>query len=194
MLGPWYPEVCTLNGSRDADVLPAILSKLHSTFRPRHLLFSPLEDRIPSRSRHPTPGSPLQSVTQHTWHFFNATPGSPRGSFISSLETSRLSELTVTYETRGPSVSLWPYFNLGSFPMAALLFLSPCLPLCSAKRCRMLVMRPKEGGPVQVHGHKPIFLWSSENYSGQPYMECARALRDLVISSEQTVPFAVALV
>lgn len=106
---------------------------------------------------------------------------------------SRLSELTVTYVTRGPSVSLWPYFNLGRFPMAALLFLSPCLPLCSAKRYRVLVMRPKEGSPIQLHGHKPVFPWSSEIYSSQLYMECAWPLWDLAISSEQTLPFTVAL-
>lgn len=94
----------------------------------------------------------------------------------------------MTYETRGPSVSPWPYFNLGSFPKAALPFLSPCLPLCSAKRHRALVMRPKEGGPSQVHVHGPVFPWSPENCSGQPYMECAWPLRDLVISREQS-PF-----
>lgn len=148
-----------------ADVHTTVLLKLHPTYSPGIWFPHTL------RTKTPTLGSPAQSVTRHTWHLFSAPPGSPRGSFISSLETSRLSELTVTYETRGPSVSLWPYFNLGRFPMAALLFLSPCQPLCSAKSYRVLAMRPEKGGPTRASSHEPIFAWSPENSSGQPCKE-----------------------
>lgn len=164
-MGPWGPEVCALNDNSTAYACTAILLKLRSTSSPgicfpHHLTTKTL------RIKTPTLGSPAQSVTHHTWHLLGATPGLPRRSFISSLETSTLSELTVTYETRGPSVSLGPYFNLGSFPVAALLFLSSCQPLCSAKRYRVLVMRPKDGRSTQDSSNEPIFEWSPENNSG----------------------------
>lgn len=64
----------------------------------------------------PTLRSTVQSVTRHTWHLFSDTPGSPKGSFISSLDKSRLSELTVTYESGGTLSFSLAIFQLGKFP------------------------------------------------------------------------------